>query len=143
MKINIICNTYVHHDDGQITDERPLDFVINLNYSLLTYYSLNTRMVLECHSISHFENLVAKIDSETYGIDTALSRPLTHLLITSSPFDYPGHSFKTSNVLINHYHGLGECIALNHFFAFFLQKYEDHLHPADINHIKYLITPRS
>jgi len=131
MILNITSNTFVQHDSGKVTSCTPLDFVLSINHSILSFYTLNSTLV-KVIDFDYLWNIVEKGKTESHGIDTALSRPYT--IVNVSGFRYDKYWQKKEvnfQVTLNHYGGLGVSEIINGIVNFIKIEIQN-LNPVDL-----------
>jgi hypothetical protein len=132
MIITITSNTANFHDNGKVSLINPLDFVVNYNYGLVSYYSLNSTFTIKSKS-DHMWDIIKEGENESHGMDTALSRFYTTIIVTG----IKQHEKINFEIGINHYEGLGKSILLNKIIHE-IRKYDLNLNEKNINFLNLI-----
>jgi len=136
MIISITSNTFHSHDSGEVSSCRPLDFVVNVNHSILSFYSLNSTLVTQ-YDADRLWSIIESGKSESHGVDTAIVRPYTVIKILGSRVEEYQEKIVNYRILINHFGGLGCSETLNHIIGSIMGTFES-LHPSDIHFLNLL-----
>ena len=131
MILNITSNTFFIHDSFEVSSSSPLDFVLNINHSVLSFYSLNSTVV-KVHDTNYIWDIIENGKVESHGIDTASGRPLT--IITISGYRYQNWQKEEVNfdITLNHYGaGLGKSEIVNRIVRIIKTELSN-LHPIDL-----------
>lgn len=134
--ITITSNTYDLHDSGEISSSKPLDFVLNFNNKVMSFYSLNSTLTIE-REPDYLWKIIEGGKNESHGIDTALSRTLTIIKLTGSCYDGWKKEEIGFEIVINHYEGLGRSEILNQIIDQIKYRF-NMLHQSDINFLNKL-----
>ena len=137
MIITITSNTANFHDSGKVSSINPLDFVVNYNYGLVSYYSLNSTFTIKSKS-DHIWDIIKEGKNESHGMDTALSRFYTTIMVTGKK----QHEKINFEIIINHYEGLGASILLNKIIHE-MSEYCLNLNEKDINFLNFISDSKS
>jgi hypothetical protein len=135
MILTISSNTY-HHNDGQPPQPEPLDFVLNLNHSQLSFYSQNTIATVECNP-DLLWSIIESGDNSGFGGDTAIHRKITVIKVTGSRYDRWTRKDINYEILINHHNGNGQSAVLNILVPYITTHFSS-LHPDDIQFLNKL-----
>lgn len=152
MIISITSNTFESNDSGEILTSNPLDFILNVNHQVISFFSLTSRTVLSQHANdphSHVSGFCRTLWSiiedgtdESHGFDTAYSRTFTIILLTGcAPNLNVGSCEKRENlnfeIAVNHYGGRGASQILNRIIDIILDTF-DELDQADVKFLEIL-----
>ena len=136
MIITITSNTFHQHDSGEVSSSKPLDFVLNFNNKVMSYYSLNSTLVIQ-GELDYLWTIIERGKNESHGIDTALSRTFTIIKITGSCYEDWKRKEINFEIVINHYEGLGCSETLNQIINQIKYRF-DTLHQCDIQFLDRL-----
>jgi len=131
MIINITSSTFFLHDSGEVEACSPLDFVLNINHSTLSFYSLKSTIVKEVES-NNLWNIIEKGRTESHGLDSALGRTLTIINVSGMKYQNWRKEELCFEITLNHHHGLGASEIVNN-LVHSMKSTIQNLNPIDIN----------